>query len=83
MMTSPAMTPRPIEIDTATPAEIVACERCRVVIQLVEAEYCWRCHGRLCFDCWDVHGECAHHNVGTARLVPREMPLRGAKGGAP
>jgi hypothetical protein len=36
------------------------CNRCNKSITDEDREFCWYCHGDLCYDCWDAWGHCGH-----------------------
>ena len=41
----------------------VECGYCGRQVQLILAEHCWYCGGRLCGECWEYIGHCGHQEA--------------------
>ena len=39
---------------------LIICGNCKQDIYEDAQEYCWYCHGPICYACWDDIGHCGH-----------------------
>ena len=59
----------------------IECARCACPVPADDAEFCWYCHARLCFVCWDAYGHCGHPEADAQNEQVRTAMQ--AEGGAP
>lgn len=50
------------------------CGRCKAPITEETAEFCYLCHARLCFTCWDDVGHCGHAEAESKPATREEAP---------
>ena len=70
----------------ASPA-VIECARCKSLADTADAEFCWYCHARICYSCWDDVGHCGHPEAEAqneaARAVRQPIGHTDHVGGAP